>query len=84
MSGFLRDVISHIPGASDKEEFGSDKLSPLGLLIFLSLYLVLFLTVGVYLWDHAAVPLIPMLNKTGKNGEMKLLGLGILSALYIH
>lgn len=83
MSGFLRDIISRIPGARE-EKFGNEQLTPLGMLIFLSLYLVLFLTVGVYLWDNAAVPLIPMLNKTGKNGEMKLLGLGILSALYIH
>tara|TARA_B110000967_G_C18363873_1_gene307227 strand:+ start:164 stop:415 length:252 start_codon:yes stop_codon:yes gene_type:complete len=83
MSSFIKDIISRIPGARD-EEFGNGNLSPLGLLIFLALYTVVFLTVGVYLWNNAAVPLIPALNKTGKNGEMKLLGLGILTALYIH
>jgi len=82
MASIIQSIVSRIPGA--REDYGSDTLSPLGMVIFLAVYAVIFLTVGVYLWDHAAVPLIPALAKSGKNGKLKILGLGVLSALYIH
>jgi len=53
------------------------------MLVLVLLWLLLVMTVGRYCWDNAAVPLIPALAKSGKNGRMKLLGLSVLASVVL-